>query len=234
MKSNSIFCVISTYIHIPIISLLGVTIALIVTFVGCISKKKNVLQEPKGLFLDSFQVKKKAFPKENIYIDPSVQSDFAGDAWFLVVSCKVKNATKDSLFWETFAVSKANTVGCVETLLYAQGSNYFIYDSRCFDRINMRFDTFLPNDSKLYFIPFWATPQAHWGEAFYVTFSTNGKVLSKKGYAQRGCYECDTTFRFVAHVNIKTDQVHRVDSTFEQIIERYKAQGGKQVPHPDW
>lgn len=100
------------------------------------------------------------------------------------------------------------------------------------DYFDTKLDTFLPWERKPYFISLlW---QKERGSQFYSDVCVSGKVLGKEAHT-RGAYGVfDTIFHFLLHVNAPHDKIRRVDSTFEQIIERYEANGWKPEPFPGW
>lgn len=235
MKLTNIFLAISKHASsVRMATLFGAIIGLAAIFSRCFRENMHILRNPKGLFLDSLRIQKNALSQDTFFTGESVCAAYQDGVWFLVASCNVHNPCEDTIL---FRLGAPNTLDCIENLLYDESRNYYLKPASCFrgHYFSTQMDTFLPSAQKSYCIPFFATPKLAWGSSFYADVSVAGKILGKKAYTpERYGIECDTLFHFLLYINIQTNQIRYVDSTFEQIIERYKAQGGKQVPHPDW
>lgn len=197
---------------------------------GCITKGTSTLDKTGRLFLDSLRIQKNILLPEAYVMNEILCPDYEGEALFLVASCKVCNASKDTVMLTN---GGKNVIDRICNLLYSQGNNYFIKPATCYgDYAVPTFDTLPPNSQKPYFIPFFAIPKRYWGDAFYAELKIDGKVFGRRA-SELTYGKCDTIFRFLLHSNIRTNKIRYVDSTFRQVMETYKARGWKLVYGPD-
>lgn len=179
-------------------------------------------KEHYPLVVDSFEMLINRY-EFNKGISKPLEKFFGNEGLTMLQSCKVTNITEDTVVSESTATY--NSIFYIDKYLQIDSNTYDFYSNKPFDAYPIACDTFLPFESKIYYLSHWRGPSIENGSKLYF------QIRIRPGYAHciseysksNSMKNLDSSLNVsVIYIDLESNQIHKVNSAIDSIYAKYK------------